>query len=303
MTTHEHESLALAGLFFYSATIRVHQPIHVNMIFGGKLWGQGAKNGGKMKLYDKTIKDTKPRKKAYKLFDGKGLYLEVTPSGSKLWRLKYHYLGKEKRISLGHYPIVSLAEAREKCFEARKLLDKDIDPSTAKKDKRRDIIRNAANTFEAVALEWHENQEGRWSDNHAGNVKHRLERDIFPSIGKMQINKIEAPDLLDTLRLIEKRGALDVAGRTRQICGQVFRYGIQTGRCKRDPSSDLRGALKTRKTEHFAAIDAKEIPELLDALERNDARLFPRTRRAIKLSLLTFTRPGELRKAEWDEID
>lgn len=146
-------------------------------------------------------------------------------------------------------------------------------------------------------------KKGRWSEAHYNNVLHRLETDVFPYIGSDPIADLEALHLLDMLRKIEKRGALDIAGRTRQICGQIFRYGIQTGRCKHDPTRDLQGALKTRKTEHFAAIDTKEIPELLAALERNDARLFARTRRAIKLSLLTFVRPGELRKAVWDEID
>lgn len=256
-----------------------------------------------MKLTDKSCKGAKPAEKPYKIFDGGGLYLEIMPNGNKLWRLKYYFLGKEKRFSLGAYPLISLAEAREKRDQAKKLITQNIDPSTARTDEKKEISRNALRTFEVVAREWHENQKGRWSDNHYNNVLHRLETDIFPFIGKMPIAEIEAPDLLDALRKIEKRGALDLAGRARQICGQVFRYGIQTGRCKRDPSADLRGALKTRKTEHFAAIDAKEIPELLEALERNDARLYGRTRRAIKLSLLTFVRPGELRQARWSEID
>ncbi len=275
--------------------------------FGGKMQGQAGIPRGKKKekniSSDVSIKALKPEKKPYKVFDRDGLYLEVTPTGSKLWRLKYYYLGKEKRISLGHYPIVGLADAKAKCIEARKLLDRDIDPSTAKQENRREILRNAANTFQALALEWHENQQGRWSEEHTANVKHRLETDIFPFIGKMPINKIEAPDVLEMLRQIERRGALDLAGRTRQICGQVFRYGIQTAKCKEDVTVHLRGALKTRKTKHFAAIDAKELPELLEALERNDARLYGRTRRAIKLSMLTFLRPGEIRQARWSEIE
>lgn len=256
-----------------------------------------------MKLNDRACKSAEVREKPYKLADGGGLYLEVMPTGSKCWRLKYRFNGKEKRLALGVYPVVTLADAREGREQAKKLLARNIDPSDARRDGRREAVRAAGNTFKAIALEWHENQKGRWSDNHYNNVLHRLETDIFPFIGKMPIAEIEAPDLLDALRKIEKRGALDLAGRARQICGQVFRYGIQTGRCKRDPSADLRGALKTRKTEHFAAIDAKEIPELLEALERNDARLYNRTRRAIKLSLLTFVRPGELRQARWSEID
>ncbi|MGM0422871.1 MAG: tyrosine-type recombinase/integrase [Pseudomonadota bacterium] len=256
-----------------------------------------------MKLTAKTVSHAKPKDRPYKLFDGGGLYLEVMPNESKLWRLKYRFLGKEKRISLGAYPLVSLSIARDKRDKAKKLLKEGMDPSASKQQTKRQAVRNAANTFQAVALEWHENQQGRWSDKHYQGVLHRLEVDVFPHIGAQPIASLEPPDLLDCLRKVEKRGALDLAGRVRQICGQVFRYGIQTGKCQRDPTSDLKGALKTRKTKHFAAIDIKEIPEFLQAIKNNDARLYARTRRAIMLSLLTFTRPGELRQARWEEID
>jgi integrase len=256
-----------------------------------------------MKLTNTACNAAKPKEKPYKKADGGGLYLLVNPDGSKYWRMKYRFLDKEKLLSFGTYPLISLADAREEREKAKKLLASGIDPSTAKKDTKRTAVRNSQNTFKAVALEWHENQKGRWSHHHYNNVLHRMETDIFPFIGSEPIASLEAPDLLIVLRKIEKRGALDIAGRTRQICGQVFRYGIQTGKCKRDPSLDLKGALKTRKTEHFAALDIKEIPEFLQALERNDARLYGRTRRAIKLSMLTFVRPGELRKARWPEID
>ncbi len=256
-----------------------------------------------MKLTDKTCKNTQPRATPYKMADGSGLYLLVNPNGSKYWRMKYRFLGKEKLIAFGTYPLISLAEAREERDKARRLLTKGIDPATTKKDEKRKSIRNTENSFKVVALEWHENQKDRWSTNHADNVIHRLEQDIFPSIGKESIADITAPDLLIALRKIEKRGAQDIASRARQICGQIFCYGIQTGRCTRDPSYDLRGALKQRKTKHFPALESREIPLFLQALEQNDARLFARTRRAIWLSLLTFTRPGELRQARWEEID
>ncbi len=256
-----------------------------------------------MKLTDTACKNAKPKDKPYKKADGGGLYILINPDGSKYWRMKYRFLGKEKLLAFGTYPLISLADAREERDSAKKLLAGCTDPAVAKKDKRRKIVRNTQNTFKAIALEWHEIKKGQWSDNHANNVLLRLERDIFPFIGSEPISNLDAPDLLDVLRKIEKRGALDVAGRTRQICGQIFRYGIQTGRCKRDPSSDLRGALKTKKTEHFAALETKEIPEFLHALERNETRLYNRTRRAIKLSMLTFTRPGELRQARWEDID
>jgi len=256
-----------------------------------------------MKLTDKACKCAEPKEKPYKMADGAGLYLLIKSDGSKYWRMKYRFLGKEKLLAFGTYPLIALADAREQRSEAKKLLAGGVDPSTAKKDEKKKVIRNAQNTFKVIALEWHENQKEGWSDNHANTVLRRLERDIFPSIGSMPIASIGAPDLLDALRKIEERGALDVAGRIKQICGQVFRYGIITGKCERNPSTDLHGALKTRKTKHFATLDIKEIPEFLQALEHNDARLFARTRRAIKLSMLTFVRPGELRQAVWDEID
>ena len=264
-------------------------------------------------LTDRECRTAKPKEKSYKLGDSGGLYLLIHANGSKYWQMRYRFHGVnqktgeekalQKVLSIGAYPLVTLSEAREERDRAKKLLHKGIDPMVEKKQQKRETVRNSLNSFKAVALEWHENQKGGWSENHSNNVLHRLERDIFPAIGNTPINDIEPPDLLDALRKIEKRGALDIASRAKQICGQVFRYGIQTGRCKRNPAPDLQGALKTRKTKHFPALDTKEIPEFLQALERNDARLFPRTRRAIMLSMLTFVRPNELRNARWDEID
>ncbi len=271
--------------------------------FGGKIVGQVCRLGGKMKLTDTACKNAKPAEKPYKLFDGAGLYLEVMPSGSKLWRIKYRYLGAERRLSLGAYPIVTLAEAREKRDEIKKLLTRDIDPAQEKREKKGEIMRNAGNTFHAVALEWHENHKERWSEGYAQKIMRCLQMNVFPYIGLRPISQITPPELLDCLRKVEKRDALHIAGKTKQICGMVFRYGIQTGKCERDASSDLKGALKTRKTKHYAAFDAKDLPEFMRTLERNEARLYERTRRAIWLSLLTFQRPGEIRQAQWSEID
>ncbi len=257
-----------------------------------------------MKLSDKTCKAAKSKEKPYKLADGGGLYLEVMSNGSKCWRMKYRYLGKEKRLAFGVYPVISLADARTARDRAKKLLAQGIDPSGAKKEERREAIRNAENTFKAVALEWHENQLSRWTPHHALNVSRRFEVDIFPFIGNRPIADIDPPELLEeVLRRIEKRGALDVTARVKQICGQVFRYGIATGRCQRDPTADLKGALKPNQTQHFACLDIKEMPEFLDKLEKNDARLFHRTRRAIRLLMLTFVRTNELINATWDEFD
>jgi integrase len=257
-----------------------------------------------MKLSDKACRNAPSKEKPYKLADGGGLYLHVQKDGAKYWRLKYRFLGKEKLLALGVYPLVSLADAREGRDQAKKRLMAGIDPSFAKKDEKRKIIRRSKNTFEAVAREWHEKQTGKWSAKHAINIMKKLETDIFPYIGSRPLADIDPPELLESvLRRVEKRGALDTAARAKQISGQVFRYGIATGRCQRDPSSDLKGVLKTGKTKHYPALETKEIPVFLDVLEKNDARLFARTRRAIRLLMLTFTRTSELILATWDEFD
>ncbi len=256
-----------------------------------------------MPLTDIKCRNAKAKDKSYKLFDGGGLYLEVMPSGSRLWRLKYRYMGKEKRISLGAYPIITLADARGARDDAKKLLFKDVDPSVARKENKQKIKREVENSFQLVALEWFENQKPVWSEGHAQKVWRCIEKNAFPYIGDMPINKITPPDLLDCLRRVEARGALEIASKTKQICGQVFRYGIQTGRCEWNAADNLTGALRSKKTEHFRTIDFKQFPDFLRALERNEARLFERTRRAVWLSLYTFCRPVEIRKARWQDID
>ena len=257
-----------------------------------------------MGLTDVACKNAKPKEKPYKLTDSRGLYLEVMPNGSKCWRLKYRYYKKEKRLALGVYPFVTLAEAREGRERAKKLLAQNIDPSHQKQDERRQNMRDANGTFKVVALEWLEQQRERLTPKYYKTVLGRLEKDIFPYIGKDQIKMIDAPLLLNTLRKIEERGALHLIKKVRQHCGQIFRYGIRTGKCTYNPAIDLqRDALKTRKTKHFAAITTEEIPDLIEALEKNNFRLYPRTKRAIKLSMLTFVRPSELRMAEWSEFN
>lgn len=256
-----------------------------------------------MPLTNTECKNAKPQDKPKKLSDGGGLYLEVMPNGSKYWRLKYRFLGKEKRLALGVYPTITLAEAREKREEAKKLLAQDIDPSEAKKERKRQLATETENTFKAVALEWHEIKKHGLSEGYAQKIKRRLEMHLFPYIGNRPISKITPPELLECLRKVEKAGALDMAKRAKQVAGEVFRYGIQTGRCERDISTDLKGALKTHKTEHFRTLDEKDLPDFLKALERNEARIFERTRRAIWFSLLTFCRPGEIRQAKWSHID
>ncbi|MCB1783118.1 MAG: tyrosine-type recombinase/integrase [Alphaproteobacteria bacterium] len=256
-----------------------------------------------MPLTDIQCRNAKPREKPYKLFDAAGLYLEILPSGKKLWRLKYYFLKKEKRISFGAYPLVSLADAREKRDHAKRLLIENVDPSKARQNEKAEIGKKAENTFKAVALEWFDLNTERWSKGYAQKNRRILEMNLFPYIGGEPIADIKPPDLLECLRKVEKRGALDIATKTKQIAGMVFRYGIQTGKCEWNAAENLAGALRTRKTTHFAALDEKQLPLFLQALERNEARIFERTRRAVWLSLYTFQRPGEIRQAQWSEID
>lgn len=256
-----------------------------------------------MKLTNTACQAAKPKEKPYKLSDGGGLYLEITPTGSKLWRLKYRFLGKEKRLALGAYPIVSVAEARAGREKAKRNLANNIDPSDAKRDGRRQAVREANNTFQAVALEWHDKQKEHWSEGYGEKIMRILTMNIFPYIGHRPIAQITPPELLECLLKIVDRKAYDIAGRAKQICGMVFRYGIQSGKCERDSAADLKGAWKPRKTKHYATIDAKDIPDFIHTLERNEARLFERTRRALMFSMLTFARPGEIRQAQWSEID
>ena len=257
----------------------------------------------KMVLNDLTCKKAKAAEKPYKLSDSQGLYLHIMPNGSKNWRMKYRFQGKEKLLSFGPYPLISLSEARQKRDDAKKLLLEGVDPSRAKKDEEIQARLNAATTFEAVALEWHSNHLDRWSASHGKTLIHRLKTDIFPEIGLRPINEITPPELLEVIRKIEERGAHEIAHRAIQTCGQVFRYGIVTGRTERNPAADLRGALRPVKKGHYAALETDDIPQFLQDLERNDARLYQHTRLAIKLLMLTFVRTSELIGAQWSEFN
>lgn len=256
-----------------------------------------------MKLTDRACKNAKPTEKARKLSDGNGLYLEVTPSGSKYWRHKYRFMGKENRLSYGVYPEVSLGEARECRDNSRKLLAASINPSTAKREERRQNALNAANTFEAVAREWYQHSLEKWSDNHAQTVLRRLEGELFPSLGKLPIRDITAPEIVAVLRKIEARPAYEAARRVLQLCGQVYQYAKITGLVKDNPAAGLCGALKQVKHGHFAAIDSNDLPDFLFALNRNEVRMFLPTRLALELIMLTFVRTSELIKAKWEEFD
>jgi len=239
--------------------------------------------------------------KPYKLSDGGGLYLEVDPSGGKYWQFKYRF-PKEKRISLGVYPEVSLEDARAAKDECRKQLAKGIDPGVARKAQKAARASKAANSLEVVAREWLKANIDPKAESHRKRVYARFENDIFPYLGSRPIADITAPELLDVIRKIENRGAGDTAHRTLGSCGQVFRYGVATGRCEKDITADLRGALKPVEEQHFAAVTTPaEIGGILRAVDSYRGTLVVRS--AFRLAPLVFVRPGELRTAEWKDID
>lgn len=255
-----------------------------------------------MPLTDTTIRTAKPGAKPTKLFDERGLFLLVAPAGGKWWRLKYRFEGKEKLLSLGTYPDVSLREARDRRDEARKQIADGIDPSHSRKAQKSIRQGQTANSFELVAREWYEKYSPNWVEAHGSRIIRRLERDVFPQLGSYPIADITAPELLQVVRKIEARGALETAHRALSNCGQVFRYAVATGRATRDPSGDLRGALPPVRGEHFAAVtEPAKVGAILRALDEYQGTLTVSC--ALRLAPLVFVRPGELRAAEWAHID
>jgi integrase len=255
-----------------------------------------------LSLTDTRIRNTKPGLKPIRLYDERGLYLEVSPPGGKWWRFKYRMEGKEKRVSLGIYPEVGLRNARDRRDEARKLIADGVDPSEHRKALKAASTNRASNSFEIVTREWFAKFSTEWAASHKDRIIRLFERDIFPIIGGRPISELTAPDLLTALRRIEARGALDTAHRARGICGQVFRYAVATGRCERDPSGDLRGALPPVKGKHFAATtDPLKLAGILRAMDGYEGDLIVRS--ALRLVPLVFVRPRELRMAEWKHID
>ena len=253
-----------------------------------------------MPLSATQVKRSAPRAKSFKLFDGEGMFLLVHPNGSKYWRLKYRFGDKQKTLALGVFPYVSLAQARERRFEAKKLLADGVDPGAARRAEK--AAQAGKESFEAIAREWYAQNVENWSESYSTKLLRRLEVDAFPWIGTRPIDEIDAPELLRLLRRVESRGAVDMAHRIKQYCGQVFRYAIVTGRAGRDPTADLRGALKPTKVKHLASItDPKAIGPLLRAIEGYQGAFV--TRCALQLAPLVFVRPGELRRAEWPECD
>lgn len=260
-----------------------------------------------MALTDIGIKAAEAKAKPYKLSDSEGLYLFVKKSPTsgktgKYFRFDYKYNGKRKTLSLGTYPKISLKKARKGRDEAKELLEQGIDPSTQKKAKRQATEESETETFEHIAREWLGKNKDSWVDRHSRTVIGRLELNVFPYIGSTPIKEIEPPTLLSVLRRIEARGAYDTARRVRQICSKVFRYAIAVGKAERDPAADLQGALTQVKIKHMATItEPKRVGELLRAIDGYSGSFI--TLCGLKLAYLTFVRPGELRHAQWSEID
>ncbi len=255
-----------------------------------------------MGLTNLEIKKAAAQDKAYKLSDGKGLYLYITPKSQKYWRMDYRFGGKRKTLALGVYPETTLADARHQCDEARKLIKNDIDPSDVKRAKKIAKAQSQENSFKALALEWFAKETPHWSTHHIDRVDRMLNKELFPFIANRPIGDITAPDLLACLRRVESRGAIETAHRVKQVAGQVFRYAVATGKADRDPSADLKDALATPIKSHFAAVtDPKEVGKLLITLD--DYQGTPEVATALKLAPLLFCRPKELRHMEWSEIE
>jgi integrase len=270
-----------------------------------------------MALTDMEVKKAKAADKPVKLTDGGGLFLLVQPNGAKYWRLAYRFVGKQKTLALGVYPDVPLVGywhdpqtkkvwvkgARELREDARKLLANDTDPGAVKQAQKAAKGEQVANSFEAIAREWFVRHSPNWKENHSSKIIARLEKDVFPWIGARPIGEIAAPALLAAIRRIESRGALETAHRALACCGQVFRYGVATGRAERDPTGDLRGALPpVKKDKHFAAItEPKKVGELMRDIDGYQGSYIVKC--AFKLSPLLFVRPGELRKMEWKDLN
>lgn len=251
-----------------------------------------------MPLTDTALRAVKPTEKTQKLFDGGGLYLIITTKGSKSWRLKYRFQGREKLISLGPYPLVSLKEARERATEAKKMLESGTDPSARRKLEKH----LSQNSFELVAREWHEVKRAKWSASYAEATLNRMQRNLFPFIGSRPVHEVTAPEILLLLRKVEARGMVGQAHALKHICSGVIRFAIATGRAERDPAADLRGALAPHVKKHRPALTAPEsVGNLMHSIYNYQGSLVVRS--ALQLMALTFCRSSEIREAEWKEFD
>ncbi|MCF0075205.1 tyrosine-type recombinase/integrase [Dyadobacter sp. CY261] len=256
-----------------------------------------------MSLTDLKCRTAKPKDKAYRLVDSGGLFLDMSPTGRRTWRLKYRFQGKEKLLTIGPYPAISILDARIKSEAAKERLLSGLDPCQLKQDEKKLAEFKNAQTVELIAMEWYRKNLSTWAPSYGKNVLSRLKLNVFPFIGQHPISKITVQHILVCAQKVENRGKSDLAHRVLQMIGQIMRYAVVTGRAERDLTVDLRGALKKYRKGHFASIDIDELPKLLKALERNDVRLFRQTVLAIRLILLTFVRTSELINATWGEFD
>ncbi|WP_308026554.1 tyrosine-type recombinase/integrase [Neisseria mucosa] len=256
-----------------------------------------------MPLNDRQIKNAKPAEtgKKTKLFDGGGLYLEITPAGGKVFRLKYRIDGKEKTFTIGKYPTISLVEARQAAENARRLLASGQDPSEAKQQEKRERQAAALNTFESIARRWHTDNLHRWKENHAARVISDFEKDVFPAIGEIQITEISVSDVKAVISAIIARGATVTAEKVRQWIGAVYQYAAMLEITDRNPAAVLRGHFEQAKTDHRPALPREELTEFFRRLIL--AEIEPQNRIALILNMLTFLRSTELRGGQWNEID
>lgn len=254
-----------------------------------------------MKLTARQVDTSRPKDKPYKLSDGGGLYLLVNPNGSRYWRLKYRIAGKEKLLALGVYPDITLAVARQKRADAKKVLAAGGDPGQEKQEEKQAKEQAVANSFERLAMEWHTHKSTSWSEGYAEHLLMYLKKDIFPFIGQKAITDISQVEMLNVLRKMEQRGVLDKLKKTRQACRQIFTYAIITGRAEHNPVSDLAGALKSPKQQHYPHLLVDQIPDFLRALSEYSGSTI--TRNATRLLMLTGLRTIELRASEWVDID
>ena len=255
-----------------------------------------------MSLNDRILVNLKMTGKQYRKADGGGLFINVSPVGGKLWRLSYRFGGKQKMLSLGAYPGVTLKMARERRDAAKELLAKGVDPGVAKQEEKKQEKALVENTFQNVALAWHTDMKSTWTEKNAGVILRRIQRDLLPHLGSKSITEIEAADVLDCARLVASRGALDYAHRLLQYCGMIFRWAIANRKAKHNIIDDLKGALPSAQVKHHASItDPEKVGELMRAIDNYDARVFP-VKCALRLAPLVFVRPGELRGAEWSEF-
>ena len=251
------------------------------------------------KLTDIQIKNAKPKDKPYKLSDGGGLYVLIGINGSKYWRMKYRYRGKEKALSLGVYPVVTLATARDLTNAARKDIDEGKDPV---REKKLNKLKQHNNLFKDIAKLWWEKEKGAWTNDHARRVWLSIEKEIIPELGEIAVFSITTPECLDVIRKVEARGALDVASRVKQRMTSIFNFAISIGKANQNPTIHLTDVIKVRKIKHMKALDKKELPKFLNSLDTS-TNLTDVVRYALQLQVLTFTRPGEIRFSCWDDIN